>query len=78
MTDLTESAPSTTPMNDYPTSLLLTSLASCIALCVVTLLLLVQAAIAQEWLRASLAGFAYVVFHIAATISLAKLAGWHE
>jgi hypothetical protein len=68
----------TTEVSDYPTSLLVTSLLACIALCIVTLSVIAQTAIAGEWLRFMLAGFAYTVFLLGALVSIAKLAGWHE
>jgi hypothetical protein len=68
----------TTEVNDYPTSLLITSLLACIALCLVALLLIVDAGRSGEWFRLIAAGFAYTVFLLGALVSIAKLAGWHE
>lgn len=65
-------------MTRYPTLLLVTCLLSCLALCLVTLMLIAQTAIAQEWGRFLAAGFAYTVFLLGALVCIAKLAGWHE
>ena len=62
----------------YPTSLLLTCLLSCIALCLVALLLIVQGVMLHDWYRISMAGFAYVVFQMGGLVAIAKLAGWHD
>ena len=65
-------------MTRYPTSLLITALLSCLALCLVALLLIVDAGRSGDWFRLIAAGFAYTVFLLAALVCVAKLAGWND
>jgi hypothetical protein len=65
-------------MNRYPTTLLLTALLACLALCLVSLVLIAQMAITQDWYRFAAAGFAYTVFLLGALVCVAKLAGWND